>query len=153
MCTLDLRETGARSRRHTGISHSLTSYSFHFHCSLCHLQEDSDHLHSQPARSRTPMKMTTNWKLGSSAPFLLGALSAVKVASAIPCAAFDGTGTAAYVFGAPYGDLSLGSDLADPSAFVSLTNKTGRPDFSGANTQCFVVSRSSTILLASCIES
>ncbi|KAK9896224.1 hypothetical protein P389DRAFT_76328 [Cystobasidium minutum MCA 4210] len=68
----------------------------------------------------------------------LAALSALKTVSAIPCAAFDGTGTNAYVFGAPYGDLSLGSDLTDPSAFVSLTNKTGRPDFTGSNTQCFV---------------
>lgn len=66
----------------------------------------------------------------------------IRQVSAIPCAAYDGTGQVGYVFGAPYGDLSLGSDLSDPSAFVSLNNKTGRPDFTGSNTQCFVVSSS-----------
>lgn len=79
------------------------------------------------------------WKAGSC--FLLAiAAFGVQRTSATPCAAYDGTGSVAYVFGAPYGDLSLGTDLLDPSAFVSLTNKTGRPDFTGSNTQCFVVS-------------
>ena len=94
--------------------------------------------------SSPPAVATKNRRAGL--PCMLAAVAAIgiKQASAIPCAAYDGTGQVGYVFGAPYGDLSLGPDLSNPSAFVSLTNKTGRPDFSGSNTQCFVVSPART---------
>lgn len=92
----------------------------------------------QPASKRlVQLQAMTSIKTAASLLALAGLYTA-EHASAIPCAAFDGSGSVAYVFGAPYGDYSLGSDLTAPS-FQSLTNKTGRPDFTGSNTQCFVV--------------
>lgn len=77
--------------------------------------------------------------LSSSALFLLVCSTAVVRGS--PCAAFDESG-AAYIFGASYGDLRLGTvDEFAADNVTTLTNKTGRPDFSGSNTQCFTVSR------------
>lgn len=70
-------------------------------------------------------------------------LGCASYAAASQCTAFDEAGQA-YVFGASYGDLRLGSieefgsTASNASAAItSLTNKTGRPDFSGSNTQCF----------------
>ena len=91
-----------------------------------------------------PAAATKKRKAGLSYMVIAAAAVGIRQVSAIPCAAYDGTGQVGYVFGAPYGDLSLGPDLSNPSAFVSLTNKTGRPDFSGSNTQCFVVSPART---------